>query len=153
MSNTNADLLPYSFDFEEAFDADSADENECFILNIGEDESGTPTRSLERILEVMACSLENLPQDMKIYTKLYVFGTWVMAYEEDVWASHTYQISGDSHSDFAQSEAQREAYHRQRVEWSDAAEYMAKLIETMPLLKEVTYVYPLPLRFAAIPDI
>ncbi|OAL56562.1 hypothetical protein IQ07DRAFT_674741 [Pyrenochaeta sp. DS3sAY3a] len=123
MANLHANLCSYHF--EEALAANSADANDCFVLDLSKDDSGNAVRSREHILEVAACCLMDLPLDMTVFTKLYVIGKWVMAYEDD---SLTLQ----------------EEYHRHHVEWSTVAEQMVELIETMPLLKEVTWISDLP---------
>lgn len=135
MPDLHADLFAYRF--EEALAADCADANDCFVLDISKDDSGNSVYSLEHILEVAACSLMDLPQDMTVFTKLYVIGKWVMAYEDEVRTSHR-SISPDIFTDQLQSETPKEGYHRHHVEWSTVAEQMVELIETMPLLKEVT---------------
>ncbi|KAI4956464.1 hypothetical protein J4E91_000675 [Alternaria rosae] len=121
MAEPKDNLGPYVL--ETALAADRAD-NSCYVLNVGRDEDGDVTSSLKHVTEQVDDYLINVYDRLTPVTKLYVVG--------DVPEGQK-RYANEPHW-FTKSEQN----------WHDAGEHIAKLVEQMPALKELTWISDLP---------
>ncbi|PZD46777.1 hypothetical protein A1F97_00553 [Pyrenophora tritici-repentis] len=126
------ELSPYSLDAE--LNADSSKEN-CFVLDVGHDKDGDCVSSAVQVAEVVEDFRFNAIDTSSPITKLYIVGEW-----------HPVLCKGkgratekDVHVEYEDSK-----YSKLEKEHRAAGEAIAKLVEHMPALKELTWISGLP---------
>ncbi|KAI4675582.1 uncharacterized protein J4E88_007615 [Alternaria novae-zelandiae] len=135
MAELKDNLGPYVL--ETALAADRADDS-CYVLNVGRDENGNVTSSLKHVNAQVDNYLINVYDRLVPVTKLYVIGEWKSA-----------RAKKDSEQASAPEEQKRYANEphwstKSEQNWHDAGEQIAKLVEQMPALKELTWISDLP---------
>jgi hypothetical protein len=79
MAELKDNLSPYIL--ETALASDRTD-NSCYVLNVGRDENGDVTSSLEHVKEQVDDYLINVYDRLTPVTKLYIIGEWKLALEK-----------------------------------------------------------------------
>ncbi|KAG9187730.1 hypothetical protein G6011_05601 [Alternaria panax] len=135
MAELKDHLGPYTL--RKALAADGADDN-CFILNVGRDENGDVVSSPEHVAEQVDDYLINVYDRLAPVTKLYVVGEWrsILLKKGDERASIPEQQKRYANEPHPHTKPEQE--------WHDTAEQIAKLIQQMPALKELTWISGLP---------
>ncbi|KAJ4374263.1 hypothetical protein N0V83_003004 [Neocucurbitaria cava] len=129
-----------SYDLETALNADLADKrNGCFVLDVHDGANvGERVTSLKIVLETVDDYLLNCHDLLAPITKLYIVGIWT----PEILATADKPSTEDEDED-ASDAGQEPASEEQ--EYRLAAAQIAKLIEQMPALKELTWISGLPL--------
>ncbi|KAF1841594.1 uncharacterized protein K460DRAFT_293250 [Cucurbitaria berberidis CBS 394.84] len=127
MTELKSNLRPYYL--EAALASDRADNNDCFILDVGRNDEGKAVASLKRVIEKVDDYLLNVYDLTVPITKLYIVGHWNLAGTEDETEDET---------------VDNEKFSAEEQEWHEAAKEIAKLIVQMPVLKELTWISGLP---------
>lgn len=150
MAELKDNLGPYVL--ETALADDRAD-NSCYVLNVGRDKDGDVISSLKHVTEQVDNYLINVYDRLTPVTKLYVVGEWKSALakkgseESSVpegqkrYANEVRGVRNDGAMKL--TSYQPHWFTKSGQNWHDAGEHIAKLVEQMPALKELTYVYPL----------
>ncbi|KAI4620507.1 uncharacterized protein J4E87_007195 [Alternaria ethzedia] len=133
MAELKDNLGPYVL--ETTLAADRADDS-CYVLNVGRDENGDVTSSLKHVNEQVDDYLINVYDRVTPVTKLYVVGEWKSALAKKD-TDRTSILEEQSHCTI-------EWLTKREQEWRDAGEHIAKLVEQMPALKELTWISALP---------
>lgn len=91
MTELKANLGPYSL--EAALAIDIADNNDCFLLDVGHDSAGVAFSSLRHVIDQVRIYGLNI-DDLAIPTKkLYITGEWHLAPVDEIWEETDESIS------------------------------------------------------------
>lgn len=121
MAELKASLRPYNLDV--ALERDGEDEG-CFVLDVGADEEGEPVESVKRVEGVVEGYLARGEEPEVPVTKMYVIGEWNTALDEE--------------EDKGNGECEVHGKSKYEREWEEAGRKIAKMVEKMPGLKELT---------------
>ncbi|XP_014551631.1 hypothetical protein COCVIDRAFT_42068 [Bipolaris victoriae FI3] len=126
MAELVANLRPYELDGALERDGEGED---CFVLDVGADGEGGPVESVkwvERVVEARIACGEEVGGGVR---KVYVVGEWRSAVDEEEVGDREHEFHGKSKSE---------------REWEEAVGKIAKMIEKMPGLKELTWIAGIP---------
>ncbi|RYO69995.1 hypothetical protein AA0113_g3368 [Alternaria arborescens] len=135
MAELKDNLGPYIL--EKALTADRA-KRDCFVLDVSRDKNGNVVSSLEHVVEQVDDYLVNAYDRSAPVTKLYVVGEWMPTPpkkddEKNTILEEQKQYANEPHP-----------HTKPEKEWHDAGEQIAKLVQQMPALKELTWISGLP---------
>jgi len=115
-----------SYSLAVALEADRSDEN-CFIFDVGCDKDGDCVSSPVHVAEMVDSFRFNVSNLSSTITKLYVIGEW----NPVLW-------KGKGRATKEKDENKHSNYSRLEKEYHEAGGAIAKLVEQMPALKELT---------------
>jgi len=118
------ELVSYSLDA--TLEADRTDDN-CFIIDVGCDKDGDCVSSPVHIAEMVDSFRSNVNDFSSTITKLYVIGEW-----------NPVLCKGKGRATKEKDENKNSNYARLEKEHHEAGVVIAKLVEQMPALKELT---------------
>ncbi|KAF1834152.1 hypothetical protein BDW02DRAFT_647814 [Decorospora gaudefroyi] len=136
MAELKLNRAPYRL--EEALAADGTDKSGCFILDVGSDENGAPVASLEKVVKIVDDYLIDVLDRLAPITKLYVVGEWHLA-EQPI--EHVETEEPEEQTRYAN---EPHISTKPEQEWHKAGQEIAKFVQQMTALKELTWISSLP---------
>ncbi|CAO2657193.1 Nn.00g033190.m01.CDS01 [Neocucurbitaria sp. VM-36] len=134
MNEIKANLKLYCL--EAALAGDRADNNDCFVLDVGRDDEGKTITSLSHVIEKVDDYLINVYELVVPIAKLYIVGDWSLA--------QPHKSATGTEGDEVQDDPELHKHSAEEQEWHVAAAQIAKLIAQMPALRELTWISDLP---------